>query len=217
MLFFLYVSLRRRCVSLWGYRQGFLVAVGAIKILVQELDACYPAHHVMNALGILYPQYWCASDAKEMFDKHFHILMDAYNHGKIVGEGKKKLLVPSLIDQDALISQWSLFKTYMKSNSRAATLPSFDVNPLIKIWRVLDSNNNLIQNFGEFLKLAKMAVVNVLGSVVVDMFSQKIYSIDNFPYQKVFDEWFTIGGRGRYIANTEYLGSCTVAILVSGR
>lgn len=53
----------------------------------------------------------------------------------------------------------------MKSNSRNAMLPPFDVNPLTKIWRVLDSNNNLMQSFGEFLKLAEMALVYLIGSV----------------------------------------------------
>lgn len=154
--------------------------------------------------------------------------MDTYGHGKILGEGEKKLLIPVLLDRDALMSQRGLFKTCMKSNARAAMLPPYDVNPLTKVWRVLDNNNSLTQNFGEFLKLAKMAVVHVLGSVederlfssvgflksklrnnleehiqvVVGMFSQRIYTLENFPYQKVFDEWFMSGGRGRYLAST---------------
>jgi len=33
------------------------------------------------------------------------------------------------------------------------------------MWRVLNSKNNLTQNFGEFLKLAKMVVVHVIGLV----------------------------------------------------
>lgn len=116
----------------------------------------------------------------------------------------------------------------MKSNSRTAVLPPYDVNSFTKIWRVLDSNNNLTKTFGEFLKLAEMAVVYVLGSVedeclfssvgflksklrnhleenlqvVVGMFSQRIFTLENFPYQKVFDEWFVAGGRGRYLAST---------------
>jgi len=53
----------------------------------------------------------------------------------------------------------------MKSNSRSAILPPLDVNLLNKVWQVLDNNNNLTNNFGEFLKLAKMAVVHILGSV----------------------------------------------------
>lgn len=197
-------------------------------MLVHELDERFPAHHVMNAFGVLYPQYWCQVSAEETFDKHLRVLMDTYGHGKILGEGENKLLVTPLINRDALISQRALFKTCMKSNSRTAMLPPFDVNPLTKIWRVLDSNNNLTQNFGEFLKLAEMALVHVIGSVederlfssvgflksklrnnlddhiqvVVGMYSQRVFDLENFPYQRVFDEWFSTGGRGRYLAST---------------
>jgi len=41
----------------------------------------------------------------------------------------------------------------------------YDKNPLTKVWRVLDGNHNLTQNFGEFLKLTRIAVVHVLGSM----------------------------------------------------
>jgi len=182
----------------------------------------------MNAFGILYPQYWCHVAAEENFDKHLRILLDAYGHGKILGEGEQKLMIKPLINRDAIMSQRSLFKTCMKSNSRTAMLPPFDVNPLTKIWWVLDSNNSLTQNFGEFLKLAEMAMVHVIRSVederlfsslgflksklrskldehievVVGMYSQRVFDLENFPYQRVFDEWFVSGGRGRYLAGT---------------
>lgn len=195
---------------------------------MQELDARFPAHHVMNAFGIFCPQYWWQVSAEEMFDKHLRILMDVYGHAKILGEGEGKLLIKPIIDRDALISQRALFKTCMKSNSRTAMLPPYDVNPLTKIWRVLDSNNSLTENFGEFLKLAEMALVHVIGSVederlfssvaflksklrnnlnehiqvVVGMFSQRIFTLENFPYQSVFDDWYVTGGRGRYLAST---------------
>lgn len=42
----------------------------AAKMLVQELDNRFPFYHVMNAIGIMYPQYWCQISAEEMFDKH---------------------------------------------------------------------------------------------------------------------------------------------------
>jgi len=200
---------------------------GAATMLIAELDVRFPAQHVMNAFGILYPQYWCMPDAEEMFDSHMRTLMDTYGHGKILGEGDKKLLIPAVIDRDTLMSQRSLFKTCMKSNSRAAMLPPYDINPLTKIWRVLHGNHNLTQNFGEFLKLAEIAVVHVLGSVederlfssvgflksklrnnleehiqiIVGMFAQRIYTLETFPYQRVFDDWFVTGGRGRYLAS----------------
>ena len=197
-------------------------------MLISELDSRFLAQQMMNAFGIFYPQYWCDKKAEETFDSHLQALMAHYGHGKILGEGDAKLLVKPLIDRDAVMAQRSLFKTCMKSNSRAAMLPPYDVNPLTKIWRVLHSNNSLTQNFSEFLKLAEIALVHVLGSVederlfssvgflksklrnnledhlqvVVGMFSQGIFTLENFPYQKVFDEWFVSGGRGRYLTST---------------
>jgi hypothetical protein len=212
--------------NLHGLFVVVMLIPGAAKMLIAELDARFPTHNVMNAFGIFYPQYWCQLNAEEAFDNHLRTLMDTYGHGKILGEGDKKLLIPPMIDRETLISQRALFKTCMKSNSRAAMLPPYDVNPLTKVWRVLDSNNSLTQNFGEFLKLAEMVVVHVLGSVederlfssvgflksklrnnleehiqvVVGMFSQRVFTLQDFPYQKVFNEWFVSGGRGRYLA-----------------
>ena len=80
------------------------MVVGAAKMLVEELDARFPTHHVMNALGILYPQHWVELSAKEMFDKHLRILMDTYGDGKILGEGENKLLILALLDHDSLMS-----------------------------------------------------------------------------------------------------------------
>jgi len=87
-------------------------------------------------------------------------------------------------------------------------LLSFDVNPLTNVWHVLDGNNSLTLNFGEFIKLAELVVVHVLGSiedehlfssvgflnsklcnhleeniqVVLGMFAPKIYTLESFPY-----------------------------------
>jgi hypothetical protein len=181
----------------------------------------------MNAMGILYPQYWLQGNAEEQFDKHLRTLIDAYGHAKVIGDGETKFAIPPLIDRDEIMSQRGLFKCCMKSNARSAMLPPFDVNPLTKVWRVLDGNSVLVQNFSEFIKLAEIAVVHVIGSVederlfssvkflksklrsslmvnlevVVGMFSQHIYTLESFPYQKVFDDWYVARERGRYLAH----------------
>lgn len=203
------------------------LCAGAASLVIAELDARFPSQQVMNAFGILYPQYWCQGDAEEHFDKHLRCLLDNYGHGKILGEGDNKILVPALINRDLLMAQRSLFKTCMRSNCRSAMLPPYDVNPLTRVWRVLDSNNSLTQSFCEFVKLAEMAMVHVIGSaedertfsslnflksklrnsleehlqIVVGMHSQRLFTIESFPYQKVFDTWFITGERGRYLAH----------------
>lgn len=87
-----------------------------------------------------------------------------YDHEKILGKGNNKLFIPPLTNYQILISQRVLFKMCMKSNMCAIMLSLFNVYPFTKVWCVLDNNNNLIHNLGEFLKLAKMAMVHILGS-----------------------------------------------------
>lgn len=168
-----------------------------------------------------------------MFDKHLRTLLDAYSDAKILAEGEKKMLIKLLIDCDTLMAQQGLFKMCMKSNSCYAVLPPYDVNPLTKVWRVFDSNNNLTQNFKEFLKLVEMGVVHVIGlvedertfsnlsflksklqdnleehiQVVIDIYSQCIFTLENFPYKAILDEWFLSSGHNIY---GKHLGICTL-------
>jgi len=195
--------------------------------LIQELDNRFPAQAVMSALGILYPQFWCDANAEEHFDAHLRVLLDAYGHAKAVGARTDKVLLKPLVDHDLIMSQGGLFKMCMKSNARVAMLPLFDLNPLTKVWRVLDGNNSLTKNFFEFIKLAEIAVTHVIGSVkdertfsslsflksklratlvenlevAVGMYSQKVFTLESFPYQRVFEEWFKTRERGRYLSH----------------
>jgi hypothetical protein len=43
--------------------------------------------------------------------------------------------------------------------------PFFYLNPLNPIWRTIDSSWVLTHSFHEYLKLAKMVIVHVLGNV----------------------------------------------------
>lgn len=178
-------------------------------------------------MGILYPQYWLAGDCESTFEKHLRILMDYYGHGKIIGKDNDKVLVPALVDRERLLSQQGLFKLAMRSNAHSAMEPPFDTNPLTRIWKTLDASSCLTHHFSEFMKLAEVAVIHVLGSVedertfssvaflksklrntlsmhlelVVGMYSQRIFSLENFPYESVFDDWVHGGERYRYGVN----------------
>ena len=124
-----------------------------------------------------------------------------------------------MLDSFLLDSEQPLFKMAMMANARAAmdmlaiNGPSHQfVNPLTKLWRVLDANSSLGKNFGEYVKLAQIAMIHVLGSVedectfsalnflkdrlrnrldkhlgvVVGMHAQSVYSLRNFPYDDCF-------------------------------
>jgi hypothetical protein len=58
-----------------------------------------------------------------------------------------------------------MFKLYMKSNSKVAMEPPFDLTPLIHIWKTINASPILTHSFPEYFKLVEMAIVNVLGSV----------------------------------------------------
>jgi hypothetical protein len=118
--------------------------------------------------------------------------------------------------------QQAYFKLAMKSNSKAAMQPPFNENPLTQLWRTLDSASVCI--YPEYMKLAKMAVVHVLGSVqdehcfsslsflknklrnnldehlgvVVGMYSQKVFNLHTFPFNQCFDLSANAGFRPRY-------------------
>ncbi len=53
----------------------------------------------------------------------------------------------------------------MKSNSKVAMEPPFDLNPLIHIWRTINASWVLTHSFLEYLKLPKITIVHVLSSV----------------------------------------------------
>jgi hypothetical protein len=53
----------------------------------------------------------------------------------------------------------------MISNSMAMLEPPFDLNPLTRLWRMLDANTALAGEVSEYIKLAQLAMVHVLGSV----------------------------------------------------
>jgi hypothetical protein len=89
------------------------------------------------------------------------------------------------------------------------------INPLTKLWRIIDANSMLQHNLSEQCKLAEIAIVLVLGSVedertfstlsfmkdklrnrvhthlplVVGMHSQSFFDIKNFPYDQAYSDW----------------------------
>ena len=56
----------------------------------------------------------------------------------------------------------------MKSNSKATMLPPFDANPRIHLWMIMNDSCLLTHSIVEYVKLAEIAVVYVLGSVEDD-------------------------------------------------
>lgn len=208
----------------------FDVDAEAAVSLKSELIRRFPSHGLMNAMGILYPQYWARGNIEAVelnFPKHLRVLADFYGYGRLMGEKDAQVMVPALIDRELLMTQQRIFKTAMRANSPTAMQPPLVLNPLTSLWRTLDAASCLTGEFSEYFKLAEMAVVYVLGSVederyfssvnflkskvrnnleghlqlVVGMFSQRIFNLENFPYDATFSDWLNGCERFRYGLN----------------
>ena len=133
----------------------------------------------------------------------------------------------SLLSAFALDEQMAMFKIAMKSNSKPVLLPPFTVNPMTKLWQILGSNALLLHSFPEYFKVAKMAMTIILDSVederafstvgfvkgklrnklgdhlplYVQMFTQKFYTLKNFPYTEAVQIWKE--NKHRYCMNLE--------------
>jgi hypothetical protein len=71
----------------------------------------------MDALGVVYPQYWHDSQAAEKsFRKHLDIIKAHYRQPKWIGSEDNKKLIPPLLDCYNLELQQPLFKLLMASN-----------------------------------------------------------------------------------------------------
>ena len=184
--------------------------------LISELETCFPANHVLDSLGIVFPQYWLQDNVDGSFAAHLAILKGAFCQSKPVMDVKGDgACVPSLLSASALDEQMAMFKMAMKSNSEPVLQPPFTVNPMTKLWQILGSNALLLHSFPEYFKVAKMPMTIVLESVedkrafsivgfvkgklrnklgdhlplCVQMFAQKFYTLVNFPYIEAVQIW----------------------------
>jgi hypothetical protein len=111
--------------------------------------------------------------------------------------------------------QTSLFKQVMKQQPRGMMQRPLTVNPITRLWRSVEANSYFKHALLEFIKVAEIAIVMVLGSVhdehtfstatfaksklwnrlttnlghIIAFQSQNFYTIDNFPYNAAFESW----------------------------
>ena len=223
-----------------------LFVASAAKKLIQELEVRFPSASLMDAFGLVYPQYWMGTTADEDFQRHLDILKEHYGHTKefnsarkgkhstsIVGPSSKDAVVPAsethttankdsdgkqsypVLSISKLDEQATMFKIAMKGNCHAAMQGDLPLNPLTRLWRRIEANSLLRHKLSEYLKIAELAVVTVLGSVedertfstlsfmknklrnrlsthlplVVGMHAQDFFGLSDFPYDAAYEEW----------------------------
>ncbi len=121
----------------------------------------------MDAMGIVFPQFWRDEHADESFFKHLAVLKAHFCQNKTVTGWKHvgDTSVPGLLKPEALDAQHAMFRLAMKTNWSTTMSRPFSINPLTRIWQQLGANTILLAGFPEYFKLAEIAIVLVLGSV----------------------------------------------------
>ena len=193
----------------------------AAKHLIEELEKRFPQQEVMCALGICYPQYWLTDTFEATFPGHIATLKTFYGTSRklwVPADAETEDAeewVPPPLDIRNLELQSSFFKITMISNAKAAMSLPMTENPMSRLWRKLSSNALISAKLSEFMKVAEIAHVQVLGSVedertfsslaflksklrnrltthldlVVRMFAQDFYNLNTFPYQAAISDW----------------------------
>ncbi len=107
-----------------------------------ELIARFASSHLMDVMGICYPQYWLQGDVKEDFYYHLELNKSYYYVERClepikIFKANSSLEVakicPSIFFASALDMQSNIFKITMKSNTTIAMEALFHVNPLTRL------------------------------------------------------------------------------------
>jgi hypothetical protein len=208
-------------------RSDFDIAVTSVKgqcrdaaeVLIGELDRRFPDSELMNALSIVFSQFWLQSTCDEFFALHMNTIR---GHFAIVGfVNRGTIEEPKIVQVDPLLDAWtlglqtSLFKLIMKSNAKSAMEEPRDKNPVNKLWQKVGQNALMLSRLLEFIKLVEISVTATLGSVedkrtfstlgfmkskvrnrlgghldtCVKMFSQPFFNQDTFPYSESISQW----------------------------
>jgi hypothetical protein len=132
----------------------------AAKRLVAQLTNQFLAAHLMDAFGLIYPQYWSNKEANMNFDRHLKILKEHYGSAKPFSttnhpEGQvEPMLSPTMLNM-----QSSLFKQCIKENSTSMLKKPFNDNPITRMWRYIDDNSFLRHSLSEFIKVAEIGSI----------------------------------------------------------
>lgn len=140
----------------------------AAEMLISQLDRRFPNCDIMEALGVVFPQYWLQEGCDELFASHLQVIKEWFCEMKCVkGNGKdghaQQIKAP--LDWHLLSMQQCLFKLTMKSHASKAMERPGDVNPVTTLWQKLGCNALLLNKLSEYMKLAQIAVTAILGFV----------------------------------------------------
>ena len=71
----------------------------AAELFITEMKSRFLSHSVLDAFGVVYPQYLQQGDCEVSFWKQLNILKDFYGEPKWIVEGTKKKVIPPILDR----------------------------------------------------------------------------------------------------------------------
>jgi len=117
----------------------------------------------MNAISIIYPQFWFQLKVENIFFAQLGILKVHYCHGRNIGPNQ--VFVPPLLDEVKLNEQTSFFKMTTMFIAVVAMKSPTNCNLCSKMWTLLTSNQIISHKLLERLKFIELFMAMVLGSV----------------------------------------------------
>ncbi len=182
-------------------------------MLIIKLDQHFVDFELINAFGIVYPQFWMQFDADFSFSLHMVLIKKHYCEATKVKPSLLQVAKP--FDANLLDLQMCIFKYTMKMQVPKVMAKPFDTNPMTKLWVTISNNALLTQWLNKYLKLLEITVVLVLESIedeqtfstltfmknklrnrlslhldtIVRMFAHEFYIQENFPYEETITTW----------------------------
>jgi hypothetical protein len=137
----------------------------AAAMMAMELESRFPPSEVMDALSIVYPQFWLEPGHEDKLTGYMNTLKQTYGHTRDISSAPHVYdTSPAVLSGRALDQQFHWFAVAMVNNSPHAMRDvDLHVHPLTKLWRALAQSGPLKGMFPEFFKLAEIAMIQVRG------------------------------------------------------
>jgi hypothetical protein len=145
-----------------------------------ELEQRFPSSQIMNALSVVYLQFWLTDVDEIELRQHLSVIKNVFGQPKEMEttpdkwEWTRELVSPGGLDKEL-----ECFRIAMLHNSHHA-MRAIDphIHPLTKLWRNLSLFPMLPGVLPEYFKLAELAMIMV-------PFSSPLYVILMFAYMSV--------------------------------
>jgi hypothetical protein len=117
----------------------------------------------MNALCIVYPQFWLGEDVDRDLYTNLNIIKQYWGQPReIQVTSERSEWVPELHSSTALDKQLDCFRISIVNNAQSA-MRAVDshIHPITKLWRNFSLSPYLTTVFPEYFKLAELAMIMV--------------------------------------------------------